>query len=195
MTSQLYQTLFIIFVCLTVACAILSVALYFVFDIRRIISVKTGSAMRQSIRELQEINQNNDDGKRKRYKARSVQLFKETSAELAGRQERALRKTAATGEVTAAGIHEDAGNRDGLSQFKAGGMGDSQKAAIETVTESLHSDGDSNATTVLANQRKGVDGEQTEQLKDSGNNSGDFYFHITESKLVIFADNVIREDP
>ena len=67
-----YRILFIVFLVITVILGIVLIAMYFSFDIWRIIQIKTGWAVKQSIKELNEMNQQDDVKKRKRYKGRSV---------------------------------------------------------------------------------------------------------------------------
>lgn len=75
MTSDTYNILFIVFLIIGILLAVLAAALFFVFDIRKIISVKTGMAMRKSIKELNEINKKEDNRNRKRYKGRAVESY------------------------------------------------------------------------------------------------------------------------
>ncbi|MDE5778019.1 MAG: hypothetical protein K2I10_05865 [Lachnospiraceae bacterium] len=82
MTSDTFNILFIVFLIMGIVLALLTVILFFVFDIRKIISIKTGHAMRQSIRELEEINRSNDNKNRRKYKAHSIELYKDYSKDI-----------------------------------------------------------------------------------------------------------------
>lgn len=82
MTSDTFNILFIVFLIMGIVLALITVILFFAFDIRKIISIKTGHAMRRSIRELEEINRSNDNKKRRKYKAHSVELYKDYSKDI-----------------------------------------------------------------------------------------------------------------
>lgn len=75
MTSDTYNILFIVFLIIGILFAVLAAALFFVFDIRKIISVKTGMAMRKSVKELSEINTKEDNRRRQRYKGHAVHMY------------------------------------------------------------------------------------------------------------------------
>lgn len=75
MTSDTYNILCIVFLIIGILLAVLAAALFFVFDIRKIVSVKTGMAMRKSVKELNEINRKEDNRNRKRYKGRAVESY------------------------------------------------------------------------------------------------------------------------
>lgn len=98
MTLEVFQTLFTVFLVLTIVFLILSIVFFFVFDIRKIFSIKTGRAVRKSVKELNEINRSEDNRRRKKYKGHSMQLSKE----LTGDFERV------TGEIT--GTTRNTGN-------------------------------------------------------------------------------------
>lgn len=72
MTSDTYNILFIVFLIIGILFAVLAAALFFVFDIRKIISVKTGMAMRKSVKELSEINTKEDNRRRQRDRGHAV---------------------------------------------------------------------------------------------------------------------------
>lgn len=74
-----YKLLFTIFLIITIVLFILLIIFFFVFDIRKILLIKTGWAVKQSVKELNEINQNEDNKKRKKYKGHSIQLSKKTN--------------------------------------------------------------------------------------------------------------------
>ena len=221
MTLQLYQTLFIIFVSLTIVFAILSVVLFFLFDIRKIIRIKTGADMRQSMRELYDANRGSG-GQRKRYKARSVQLFKDTGSGMTGEGRPASSGNTGPGRPDSMGMtgrdrltgqdRPDSTEMTGRDRLTGQDRPDSmemtgrgrpdepgrtaQEAACsreEQVTESFCSDGDRNATTVLTNQPEGKKELYTEQLKDRGAAHADYHFTITETKLVVFSDTIIPD--
>lgn len=59
MNIENYNTLYTIFLVLTFVFIIIDIVLFFVFDIKKIISVKTGYAKKQSIKEM---NQSKEDG-------------------------------------------------------------------------------------------------------------------------------------
>ena len=82
MTLEIYQTLFTVFLVLTIVFFILSIVFFFVFDIRRIFSIKTGRAVRKSVKELNEINRSEDNRRRKKYKGNSIQINKELTGEI-----------------------------------------------------------------------------------------------------------------
>lgn len=71
MSLENYRTLFITFLVITVILCIVLITLYFLFDIWKIIRIKTGWAMKQSIKKLNEMNQQDAVKKRKKYKGRS----------------------------------------------------------------------------------------------------------------------------
>lgn len=73
MTSDTYNILFIVFLIIGILLAVLAAALFFVFDIRKIVSIKTGMAMRKSVKELSEINRKEDNRHRKRYEENAVE--------------------------------------------------------------------------------------------------------------------------
>ena len=81
MTLETYKTLYMVFLVATIVLFILSVVFFFVFDIRKIFSIKNGRAMRKSVKELNKINRNEDNRNRKKYKGRSMQLSKELTGE------------------------------------------------------------------------------------------------------------------
>ncbi|MBE5943067.1 MAG: hypothetical protein E7264_11100 [Lachnospiraceae bacterium] len=81
MTLETFQTLYIVFLVLTIVFLILSIVFFFVFDIRKIFSIKTGRAVRKSVQELNEINRSEDNRKRKKYKGHSMQLSKELTGD------------------------------------------------------------------------------------------------------------------
>ncbi len=81
MTLETFQTLYIVFMVLTIVFLILSIVFFFVFDIRKIFSIKTGRAVRKSVQELNEINRSEDNRKRKKYKGHSMQLSKEMTGD------------------------------------------------------------------------------------------------------------------
>ena len=72
MTLESFQTLYTVFLVLTIIFLILSIVFFFVFDIRKIFSIKTGRALRKSVQELNEINKSEDNRKRKKYKSCSM---------------------------------------------------------------------------------------------------------------------------
>ncbi len=86
MTLEVYHTLFIVFLVITIILFVLLIVFFFVFDIRKIISIKTGWAVKQSVKELDKINQKEDNAKRKKYKANSVSFYKKENDDLSGQQ-------------------------------------------------------------------------------------------------------------
>ncbi|MDE6760890.1 MAG: hypothetical protein K2J90_09470 [Lachnospiraceae bacterium] len=86
MTLEVYHTLFIVFLVITIILFVLLFVFFFVFDIRRIISIKTGWAVKQSVKELYRINQKEDNAKRKKYKAHSVSLYKKQNEDVSGQK-------------------------------------------------------------------------------------------------------------
>ena len=72
MSLENYHTLFILFLIITIVLGIALIVMFFLFDIWKIIRIKTGWAMKESIKEMNEINQQNDTKKRKKYKGHSV---------------------------------------------------------------------------------------------------------------------------
>lgn len=84
MTLEVYHTLFIVFLVITIILFVLLIVFFFVFDIRKIISIKTGWAVKQSVKELYKINQKEDNAERKKYKANSVSLYKKQKEDLSG---------------------------------------------------------------------------------------------------------------
>lgn len=86
MTLEVYHTLFIVFLVITIILLVLLLVFFFVFDIRKIISIKTGWAVKQSVKELYKINQKEDNVKRKKYKANSVSLYKKQKEDLSGQK-------------------------------------------------------------------------------------------------------------
>ncbi len=82
MTLEIYQTLFTIFLAATIVLFILSIVLFFVFNIRKIFSIKSGFAIKKSVKELNEINSSEDNRKRKKYKGHSVYLSKELKEDI-----------------------------------------------------------------------------------------------------------------
>ena len=73
MTSDTYNILFIVFLIIGILLAVLAAVLFFVFDIRKIVSIKTGMAMRKSVKELSKINRKEDNRHRKRYEEHAVE--------------------------------------------------------------------------------------------------------------------------
>lgn len=76
MTLDSYNTLFIVCLVITIILYILLIILFFAFDIRKIVNIKTGRAVRQSVKELNEVNRVGDNKQRKKYKGRSVSFSK-----------------------------------------------------------------------------------------------------------------------
>ena len=62
-----YHILFTVFLVITISFIILLIILFFVLDIKKIISVKTGFAVRKSIKELNVMNRYEDNKKYKGY--------------------------------------------------------------------------------------------------------------------------------
>lgn len=81
MTLEIYKTLYTVFLVATIILFVLSIVFFFVFDIWKILSIKTGWAIRKSVRQLNEINAKEDNHQRKKYKGRSMQLNKELAAD------------------------------------------------------------------------------------------------------------------
>lgn len=86
MTLEVYHTLFIVFLVITIILLVLLIVFIFVFDIRKIISIKTGWAVKQSVKELYKINQKEDNAGRKKYKAHSDSLYKTQNEDLSGQK-------------------------------------------------------------------------------------------------------------
>lgn len=69
-----YHTLYIVFLVLAIIFLLLTILFFFIFNIKKIISVKTGYEKKQSIKETIQINQTEDIKKRKKYKSSSFRL-------------------------------------------------------------------------------------------------------------------------
>lgn len=77
MSIQTYHQLYIIFLVAAIVLFVLAGVMFFLFDVRKIISIKTGHAMKMSIKELERINSSEDNTGRKKYKGHSLKLSKE----------------------------------------------------------------------------------------------------------------------
>lgn len=77
MNIETYHTLYIVFLVLAIIFFVISIILFFVFDIRKIISIKSGYAIKQSIKETNEMNQREDNKRRKKYKGSSIRISSE----------------------------------------------------------------------------------------------------------------------
>lgn len=95
MTLATYQTLFIVFLILAILFIILSIIFFFVFDIKNIFDIKTGRAVRKSVKELNAINYSQDNRKRKKYKGHSIQFDKKQIEEVKETRETVLLNTEA----------------------------------------------------------------------------------------------------
>lgn len=62
MNIENYNMLYIVFLILTFVFLIIDIILFFVFNISKIISVKTGYAKKQSIKEMNQIQQSQEKG-------------------------------------------------------------------------------------------------------------------------------------
>ncbi|MCM1159243.1 MAG: hypothetical protein NC300_08920 [Bacteroidales bacterium] len=64
-----YRTLFTVFLILTIIFAVLTAVLFFLFDIKKIISVKTGYAVRKSVKQVNALNQKENEEQKIKKKA------------------------------------------------------------------------------------------------------------------------------
>lgn len=166
MTLENYNTLFIIFLIITIILFILLIILFFVFDIRKIIRVKTGWGIRQSVKELNEINQKEGDKRRKRYKGHSVQLFKEQSGDLLKQD---VKKDA------------DKNTESGVDNFvkpKSGAMVTVELEQTDKQTMLL----DMNSKPHLSKGIPNLEDETKEGL-----------FYIFETKMIVFSNEIITK--
>lgn len=76
-----YHILFTVLLLITIFFIIVLIILFIVFDITKIISVKTGFALKKSIKRLNAINQHEDNISRKKYKGHYIQLKNEKEQE------------------------------------------------------------------------------------------------------------------
>lgn len=169
-TLENYNTLFVIFLVITIILFILLVVFFFVFDIRKIIRIKTGWAVKQSVRELNEINQREDNRQRKKYKGHSVQLYKDHSDDL-------LEYDSNTTNKNDIGIESDSVHCvEEISE------------SIGTVTVDLEQ---KDKETMLLGT--GVEPDSSWEIIDSGDELEGEIFNIFETKVIVFSDEIITK--
>lgn len=167
MTLKTYHTLFIVFLVITIILFILLVALFFMLDIRKIISIKTGWAVKQSTRELYKINQKEDNKKRKTYKGKSIPLYKKQDDNTFIRESDNMNNRSGNKQFNSS--NEEASKSDVSVTVKLG------QAAKETVPLTIFT-----KTGVL------------QTISDSKNEGQeDEIFNIVETKIVMFSDEII----
>ena len=163
MTLKNYNTLFIIFLVISIILFILLVILFFAFDIRKIIRIKTGWGIKQSVKELNEINQEEGNRQRKKYKAHSIQLFKNQSDNLLEQNSNIKNYNKETD----------------IKNFTA-------SSPDATVTVKLKQE--DNQTMVLQTNLKS---HLSQNIPDSGEDVKEEIFNIFEKKTVIFSNEII----
>ncbi len=171
MTSDTYNILFIVFLIIGILLAVLAAALFFVFDIRKIISVKTGMAMRKSVKELNEINKKEDNRNRKRYKGRAVHMH---------RNERE-KKLLGDGKEEVYQQAKDETLEIGLQKKETTVL---RRDKNEITAESQ-------VTAILDSRLEKQEIEETQITEQSDQPVG--LFHITETKIVIFSSEIIAK--
>lgn len=178
MTLQTYKILFTVFLILTIILFIFSIIIFFVFDIRKIFSIKTGSAVRKSVKELNEINRNEDNRGRKRYKSHSLQLHKELTGDFDQATEENINRTAYDSATEDAGIATVPLEMDGtvvLKNFKETALVSDVPVKTETVEKV-----DSTAKLNLP-----VEEEISEKEE---------LFQIIDRKVVMFSQEIIPKE-
>lgn len=166
-TLKNYNTLFIIFLIITVILFILLVTLFFVFDIRKIVRVKTGLSIKQSVKEINEINQEEGNRQRKKYRSHSIQLFKNQSDNLL-EQSSSLR----------------------VSNKKANLRNSTELSPDTTVTVQLKQK--DNETMVLQTNTN-IKPNLSQNISNSGDNLKGEFFDIFETKIVMFSNEIITK--
>lgn len=166
MTLENYNTLFILFLIITIILFILLIILFFVFDIRKIIRVKTGWGIRQSVKELNEINQKEGDKRRKRYKGHSVQLFNEQSGDLLNQ------------DVKKGADKDTEPDVNNFEKPKSGAMVTVELEQTDKQTMLL----DTNSKPHLS-----------KEIPDSGDELKEELFHIFETKMIVFSNEIITK--
>lgn len=166
MTLENYNTLFTIFLIITILLFILLIILFFVFDIRKIFRTKTGWGVRQSVKELNEINQKEGDRRRKRYKGRSIQLFKEQSGNL---------------------LKQDT-NQDYNRNTESDMQHFAEPESRATVTVELEQ---TDKQTMLLDTD--IKSHLSKEIPDSGDESKEELFHIFETKMIVFSNEIITK--
>lgn len=175
MTLETYQILFTVFFVLTILFFILSIVFFFVFDIRKIFSIKTGRAVRKSVRELNEINRNEDNRRRKKYKGHSVQLSKELTGDFDSVAEEKGDSTGGDSVVEAADLATVPLEID-------------ETVVLKDFNESV---GAPNVSDEIENMKKS---DSTEKLKtplEAGATEMEKLFRIIDKKEVVFSNEII----
>lgn len=170
MTSDTYNILYKVFLIIGIVLAVFAVVLFFVFDIRKILSVKTGMAMRKSLKELNEINTNSDRKHRKIKKAKSVPLYEDGSHEQ--RQEGSVNINAKAQTINATVNLNKLKNETIVL-----GNEEKEQNTVTQVTETLENS--------FVEPAAEVQWAMDESKKPVG------MFNITETKVVIFSDEII----
>lgn len=166
-TLENYNTLFVIFLIITIILFIVLIVFFFVFDIRKIISIKTGWAVKQSMKELNEINQREDNRQRKKYKGHSIQFNKSQSKDFLENDLNIVDK-------------ED--NSIAEKDFIQG------EESIATVTIELEQE--DKGTILLETDRKS---DSSSEIEDSGKELKREPFNIFESKVIMFSSEIITK--
>lgn len=165
-TLENYNTLFVIFLIITIILFIVLIVFFFVFDIRKIICIKTGWAVKQSVKELNEINQREDNRQRKKYKGHSIQLNKSQSKDFLENDLNIVDKEDSIAE----------------KDFIQG------EESIATVTIELEQE--DKGTILLETNRKS---DLSSEIEDSGKELKREPFNIFESKVIIFSNEIITK--
>lgn len=171
MTSDAYNILFIVFLIVGILLAVLAVALFFVFDIRKIISIKTGMAMRKSVKELSGNNRKEDNRHRRRYKGHAVHMHRNESE----------KKLLGNGKEEVYQRAEDETLEIGLQKKETTVL---RRDGDEKTTESQ-------VTAILDSRLEKEEIEETQITEQSDQPVG--LFQITETKIVIFSSEIIAE--
>lgn len=171
MTSDTYNILFIVFLIIGILLAVLAAVLFFVFDIRKIVSIKTGMAMRKSVKELSEINRKEDNRHRKRYEEHAVYMNRNESE----------KKLLGDGKEE---VYQQAENETleiGLQKKETTVL---RRDGDEKTTESQ-------VTAILDSRLEKQEIEETQIPEQTNQPVG--LFQITETKIVIFSSEIIAE--
>lgn len=180
MTLENYQALFKMFLALTIVFFVLSIVFFFVFDIRKIFSIKTGRAVRKSVQELNEINRNEDNRKRKKYKGHSMQLSKELTGDF----------DKATGEIT--GNSERTGDIENTSAVTAQ-LNNTETVLLKSIDDSTTVLDVRPETEVLIEPKK-VIGENNSEKKSVVSeelSKEKRVFNIIDKKVIVFSKEII----
>ncbi|MDE6434720.1 MAG: hypothetical protein K2L07_10900 [Lachnospiraceae bacterium] len=174
MALETYRILFLVFLVFTIILFFLSIILFFTLDIRNIFSIKTGRAVRKSVRELNEINRNEDNFRRKKYKGRSMQLDKESAEDFRNN----IKKT--DDDDICKRVSDNAGMVTVPLELN-------ETVVLENFAE----------TAVVSNMSAEVQADSARKLKmpeEKGLPKKEEIFRIIDKKVVMFSQEIIRKE-